>query len=320
LSQPSAVPSPVPATVTPGGPPPAAAASSQPHPLTISITWATRSQEEKRTAYAQDIHRLDELFSRLGTNLVELPSEAVAAFEQMVHTFLRKYENCESFIPGLSTVIQTIRGNRDTILYFALINKGIIINTPDRGNCFFHAAGEALEKLGIRDAFPLHDHVALRAKVVVWMRERLNTGRLAEYINNSVETFLKDTQRRFNSDRKGWIKLRDEEGLDVREALAATDREEAAFLHEYRNLEHPVLRFEEYLSRMDQIGFFAGEAEFYAIAEMYKVSVHVEVEYEGRPPQYNRTFGAQYADPDRSITIIHVNGKHFKYRLPHRLS
>jgi len=293
----------------PDGPPAPLAASA---PLALSQPLPQDPLEPLKQTISSESQGLDQRINNVSKDILSVTPEAYRGFEEHVRYFLQKYAPLEK-LGEYGTLFPTIRHNLETIRCFARIKQGIILTQPDQGNCFFEAIKNGLELLGIQDDL---DHTAVRTRVVKWMRENLGSNaKLQENIRLGIEAFLNDRQESFKSARKGWIDLQ-REGLDVAVALAALNKEEAQFREENKNLFDPVLCYEEYFKRMGQPGFFASDAEFYAVSEMYKVCIHVEVSFGGMESQYNRSFGEIYLTSSRYLTVIHKNGKHFDLRKP----
>ncbi|MBS0648309.1 MAG: hypothetical protein JSS10_03680 [Verrucomicrobia bacterium] len=270
----------------------------------------TAEKKALESTIGADGQKLDQLFGEISKDILNVSQEAYRDFESRVAFFLKKYaEVAERY----RTLFATIKGNIEVIRYFARIKQGIILAQPDKGNCFFEAVRNGLEFLNIEVP---KDHSNMRQQVVTWMRAKLGTdAKLQQYIRDGIEAFIQDKLGSFKAVRKGWEDL-GKEGIDVGQALKSADSERDRFVEETKLLLHPVDCFEEYFKRIDQPGFFASDAEFYAVSEMYQLPVHIQVSFNGTEPEYNRSFGENYRNPNRYLTIVHKDGKHFDLRKP----
>lgn len=260
-----------------------------------------------------DGQKLDQLFGETSRDILKVSNEAYRSFEGQVAYFLKKYEPLER-AKEYGTLFPVIRHNLEVIRCFARINQGIILAQPDKGNCFFEAVTNGLKELKIEAP---RDHWQMRLKVVTWMHEHLDKdAKLQQYIHDGIGNFLNDKLGSFKAVRAGWIELNQKEGLDITQALQGIDEEEKKFKEDNKLLNDEIQCYREYFKRIDQPGFFASDAEFYAISEMYQLPVHIQVSFGGMEPVYDRSFGEKYSKSDRYLTIIHVDGKHFDLRKP----
>jgi hypothetical protein len=274
----------------------------------------TAAKQALEASIQADGQKLDRLFGEISKDILKVSNEAYRAFEGQVAYFQKKYELLER-ANEYGTLFPVIRHNLEVIRCFARINQGIILAQPDKGNCFFEAVTNGLKELKI-DAAP-RDHLQMRREVVTWMHKNLDkNAKLQQYIRDGIGNFLNDKLGSFKAVRAGWVELSQKEGLDITQALQGIDEEERKFKEENKLLIDEIQCYGEYFRRIDQPGFFASDAEFYAISEMYQLPVHIQVSFGGMAPVYDRSFGEKYAKSDRYLTIIHVDGKHFDLRKP----
>lgn len=181
-----------------------------------------------------------------------------------------------------------------------------ILQVPSDGNCFFHAMSKGL--IMLKDHIRWHqaaeNHATLRPQIVNWMRENVASDPvLRQYIAEAIEAFqaVKATQ---HQDQEATLMAIELGGEDVSEARRALAEEKAAV---------DAMDQGSYLDMIARDGFFASNAERYAIANIYGITVGVQ----RRIPGVVRLLDL---DPDigvgsKKITLVLVDGNHFDLKI-----
>ncbi len=153
-------------------------------------------------------------------------------------------------------------------------DRGCIVQQPEDGNCWLHACIEGLKQLKI----PVGDVHTLRNEVVVWMRRHYaHDPQLQEYVARAIEADQNARQTQLEEHRISLIsigllnlELPPEDQLDL--SLADIQEQFGEIEITERNLNRyytPELYFEVIENNKQ----FGGAAEFYAISQIYNMSI-----------------------------------------------
>jgi hypothetical protein len=301
------------------------------HPLSLSVFSKSRpTVQEMKASIEEHARELQALSEDLTQGLKSGDAEAAATFEKRAKHFnerLRIFQNLygpfEKILgPDFPTLFPSVRHYKAEFAWMRDVVRGIIRVKGD-GNCLFHSFVEQFRD--VRDALiqvgvwkdQLLNHEFLRGSVSAWIKANLETDEtLKMLVDQAIDTHLEakyiEIPRERESEQSKLELASDpilgkELEIDVNAVLAALaklSQEEA----ELEELKGPK-KYAIYLSKIDNLGFFATFAEAYAMCKILneKIGIRIQIETDG---ELRNAYDAFNEDAPIKLTLI-FKGDHF---------
>ncbi|HUD02295.1 MAG TPA: hypothetical protein VMR37_08190 [Rhabdochlamydiaceae bacterium] len=277
---------------TPGGPASSSAASSSllPGPSTqkaISSTHALLNFPERGEQHiGEDFGNLRNHYEILSHQLFhsDMPRDVC---KQSLRTFAQHLNDFENLYspsrrnPNFREIFENSQRIKNNFSWIKDIVRGIT-RVPARGDCLFESVYWCLLNSTKRDRLrdmEIGSHEGLRQVVVQWLQHHLDNPELRAQIDASINKFIQDRTEFDVENLKSTIATLNQDG-NVTDAQGK--RQELAELQRYLDRFKEPGRYDLYLEEMKKPGFFAGDVEIYAVAQIFEIGIDIEPEYEDR--------------------------------------